>query len=115
MIATGIRRGDDLEKWLEFRRQHITASDAAAIMGKSPFSTPLGVWMEKTGRKQSKDQEDRDMLDWGNDLEEVAIRRVERECVVGVEPTDEIFVHSEHDWLSCTPDGFYKVVAEHWG
>lgn len=109
MKATGIRRGDDLEKWLEFRRQHITASDAAAIMGKSPFSTPLGVWMEKTGRKQSKDQEDRALLDWGNRLESVACAWVGEECNIVVEATDEIYVHPEHDWLSCSPDGFFGI------
>ena len=104
---TGIRRSEDLEKWLEFRRKHVTASDAAAIMGVSPFATPLAIWMEKTGRKQSKDQEDRAHLDWGNRLERVACEWVSDECGVQVGPSDEIFVSERHDWLSCTPDGFF--------
>jgi putative phage-type endonuclease len=109
MKSTGIKRSDDLEKWLEFRRKHVTASDAAAIMGVSPFATPLAIWMEKTGRKQSKDQEDRAHLDWGNRLERVALDWVSDEIGETVLPTDEIFVHDRHDWLSCTPDGFFDL------
>ncbi len=43
----------DLEQgspeWLAFRRQHIGASDAPAIMGDSPWKTPFNVWQEKLG------------------------------------------------------------------
>jgi putative phage-type endonuclease len=37
------------EQWLEKRRSYITGTDLAGIMGLSPFSTPLTVWLEKKG------------------------------------------------------------------
>ena len=40
----------DRAQWLEARKRYIGGSDAAAIMGLSPWSTPVELWMEKTGR-----------------------------------------------------------------
>jgi len=37
-------------EWLEWRRKGIGASDIAAIIGVSPYSTPYQVWLEKTGK-----------------------------------------------------------------
>jgi len=37
-------------EWLEWRRKGIGASDMAAILGVSPYSTPYQIWCEKTGR-----------------------------------------------------------------
>ena len=38
------------EQWLATRKTGIPASDAAAILGLSPWKSPLDVWLEKTGR-----------------------------------------------------------------
>lgn len=37
------------ERWLSLRRRGIGGSDIAAVMGKSPWKTPLGVYCEKIG------------------------------------------------------------------
>ena len=37
------------EQWLQKRRNYITGTDLAGIMGFSPFSTPLTVWLDKQG------------------------------------------------------------------
>lgn len=37
-------------EWLEFRRTGIGSSDMPIILGLSPWSTPLELWKEKTGR-----------------------------------------------------------------
>jgi putative phage-type endonuclease len=34
-------------EWLEFRRMHVGASDAATIMGMNPWHTKLQLWQEK--------------------------------------------------------------------
>ena len=34
-------------EWLEYRRTHIGASDAPAIAGESPYSSPYSLWCEK--------------------------------------------------------------------
>jgi putative phage-type endonuclease len=40
----------DRDLWLETRRSAIGASDVAAILGVSPWSSSWDVWAEKTGR-----------------------------------------------------------------
>lgn len=38
------------EEWLALRRGYIGGSDAAAVVGLSPYVTPYQVWAEKTGK-----------------------------------------------------------------
>ena len=38
------------EEWLKLRSQYIGGSDAAAVMGLNPFSSPYALWAEKTGQ-----------------------------------------------------------------
>lgn len=37
------------EEWLQIRKQYIGGSDAGAIVGLNPYSSPFSVWAEKTG------------------------------------------------------------------
>lgn len=39
-------------EWLEWRRGGIGGSDIAAVLGISPWTTPHGLFLEKSGRKQ---------------------------------------------------------------
>lgn len=43
------------QKWYDWRRRGITATEAVAICGHSKFATPWRVWAEKTGRVQPVD------------------------------------------------------------
>lgn len=38
------------EEWLALRKGYIGGSDAGAVMGLNPYSSPYAVWAEKTGR-----------------------------------------------------------------
>lgn len=38
------------EEWLKLRSQYIGGSDAAAVVGLNPFSSPYALWAEKTGQ-----------------------------------------------------------------
>ena len=38
------------EEWLDLRKKYIGGSDAAAIVGLNPYSSPYSLWAEKTGR-----------------------------------------------------------------
>ncbi len=40
--------------WLEHRKTRITGTDAAKILGLSPFGGPLDVWLEKKGQAPEK-------------------------------------------------------------
>lgn len=41
---------DERIKWLAERKSGIGGSDAAAVLGLSPWRTPVDVWLDKTGR-----------------------------------------------------------------
>lgn len=41
----------DHDEWLKLRSQYIGGSDAAAVIGLNPFTSPFALWMEKTGQK----------------------------------------------------------------
>lgn len=59
------------ERWLKERRRGIGGSDAAAVLGLSPYATPLTVWLEKTGQTIPEDISDKPAVYWGNILEDV--------------------------------------------
>lgn len=43
------------DAWLAARKVGLGGSDLAVILGLSPFKTPLGLWLEKTGRAADDD------------------------------------------------------------
>ncbi|MDP3766551.1 MAG: YqaJ viral recombinase family protein, partial [Dehalococcoidia bacterium] len=62
--------------WLAARRAGIGGTDAAAILGLSPFRTPLDVYLDKTGAAQDERTETQPMR-WGKALEPVIAEAVE--------------------------------------
>lgn len=54
-------------EWLAARKSGIGGSDAAAILGLSPWKSPLDVWLDKTG--QAEPQGESDAMYWGTKLE----------------------------------------------
>jgi len=55
-------------EWLGIRNKYIGASEAAAILGYSPFSSPWSVWARKTGRVTDS-FDGGPMAEWGHRLE----------------------------------------------
>lgn len=47
------------EQWLAERRTGLGGTDVGAILGLSPYRTPVDVWMEKTGRAAGDDLAER--------------------------------------------------------
>ena len=45
------------EKQRQRRRDHLGASDMAAVMGVSPYRNAWTIWAEKTGRLEEHDPE----------------------------------------------------------
>lgn len=41
-------------EWLAYRRQMRNASESAAVLGVSPWTTPYQLWLQKTGKAESK-------------------------------------------------------------
>lgn len=59
-------------EWLAARRQHVTGSEIAALLGLHPWKSPYAVWAEKTGRKVGNDDLDSAVLHRGRRLEGLA-------------------------------------------
>lgn len=68
--------------WQEVRRSGVGSSDAAAICGISPYSTPLQVWLEKSGR--ITDDRETEPMRFGKRLEEVVLGEFARRQEVEV-------------------------------
>ncbi len=65
-----IRANSD-EEWLEIRNKGVGGSEVATIMGLNPYSSPLELWLLKTGRAEPKDLSNNHAVEWGNRLESV--------------------------------------------
>ena len=57
------------EQWLAARRKGVGGSDSAAVCGLSRYSSPLEVWLQKTGRKPATP--DNEAMQWGRLLEPI--------------------------------------------
>lgn len=70
-IERGIKRYqlDSKDEWLKARKNQIGGSDAAAVLGMSPYKTNVELWEEKTGQKQSIDISDRSYVVYGTKAE----------------------------------------------
>lgn len=89
------------KEWHELRRTKIGASDAAVIMGVSPWMTKMELWEEKMGfrtRPQTNPAMER-----GNALEPIA--RQAYIDLTGVEVVPVVVFHPEHEWMMASLDG----------
>lgn len=95
------------DEWLRARRMGIGASDAAAIVGVSPFASPLDIYADKIGVGPDRPDETEAMY-WGHALE-VPIRQRYIEVTgrdVETPPPWQITRSLNHEsWLFATLDG----------
>ena len=88
------------QEWLDFRRNKIGSSDAAAILGISPFKTPYNVWEEKVlGKTAYVNQSMQD----GMDFEEEALEAFEKLTGIAMMPT--VIVNENRPWQMASLDG----------
>lgn len=94
MSKTAAIKTESRDEWLEARRSGIGGSDVPAILGLSPWKTPLDVYLDKIGESATDAVDDGPdtPIYWGNVLEDVVateyarrtghkIRRVNRQLV----------------------------------
>ena len=95
------------EQWLSERLTGIGASEAAAVLGVSPWASRFSVWAEKTGAAVRPDVPSERMR-WGLRLEAPIMaefhERTGRE--VSLWPQHEIARHPVHNFMIATPDGY---------
>lgn len=96
------------EEWLEARRHSIGGSDAAAIVGASPYKTNIALWEEKTGRQDFPDISDKEAVRYGINAEEhlralFALDFPEYE--VFYQPNN-FWTNTEYPFAHCSLDGW---------
>jgi putative phage-type endonuclease len=97
--------------WKLARKKGIGGSDAAAILGFSPWKSPMDVYLDKTGMAEDvpEDKNRQFLLELGTQLEPVIARLYERETGKHLQqPSPAMWTHSKHEILLGHPD---RVVA----
>lgn len=88
--------------FVELRRNSIGGSDAAAIVGLSPYSSKYRVWAEKLGRvAQRKDSE---AMRQGRDLEEYVAQRFEEATGKKTTPGVAFLINPEYPFAHANTD-----------
>ena len=96
------------EEWLAIRNQGIGSSDSAAVVGLSPYKSPLELWMEKTGRKPPDDLSDNEAVFWGSTLEPVIAQVYGEKTGAKVRQVHAVLQHHEHPHMLANLD---RIVA----
>ncbi len=103
--------------WLELRRQGLGGSDAAAVLGISPFRTARDLYYDKRGVVTADDQANWVALEVGNLLEPLVARIFEAKTGLKVYQRKCMFRHPEYPWMLADldylvdlPDGTTAIV-----
>jgi putative phage-type endonuclease len=109
----------DTPEWLEERRNSVGASEIAAVMGLSPYATPLDVYKSKHG----VDREFDPLLSFiGHESETIIHRWVEQFSGLSVElqpgfiarnPTAHPYLHATFDRISDRPFTTWQFKTAH--
>lgn len=96
---------DDRQAWLEARRNGITATDVAAVLGVHPWRSMREVYLDKMG--MLPDQEPNEAMKTGTDLEPyiaaVWCKRNGKTFGTDVVKAD-LMHHAKNEWAIATPD-----------
>lgn len=95
-----VRLTQRTKAWLDFRRNHICASDAPIILGMSPFKTIEQLLDEKI---RGFEQVQNPFMLRGNNLEPIGLAEFEKETGLTMFPC--VAVHDELDWMAASFDG----------
>lgn len=98
------------DEWLEMRHGGLGGSDVGAVLGLSPYKSPMRVWAEKTGRVEDEDLSHREAVRWGVVLEDAIAGEFAHRYGVELHRPKAMFVDRKHPHLFANPDGLF----EHW-
>lgn len=96
------------EDWLGYRRKGIGGSDAAAIMGQSPFCTKRDLFYDKCGIQPVLDEEETNWVakEVGHRLEDLVAEIFSRKTGIKVYPIRKMFQHPLYPFMLADVDFF---------
>jgi putative phage-type endonuclease len=104
MISGTIVTDDDRAAWLAARRGGLGASDAPAVLGLSPWMSPVELYLEKIG--QGRAVEETEPMRLGKLLEPILAAEYVRRCGSSGRLIQQVFTrHRDHPWMFATLDG----------
>lgn len=102
---------DDEQEWLSHRHTGIGASEIAGCMGLPSIahrSSPLKVFMEKSGALEPEDLSDVEAIEWGHVMEPVIAQRYAartgRPVITGRRGRHQVLRSKAHPWALCSLD-----------
>jgi putative phage-type endonuclease len=102
---------DDETEWLSFRNTGIGASEIGGVLGMPGVqhrSSPLKVFMEKSGALEPEDLSDVEAIEWGHIMEPVIAERYAartgRHIERGRRGRYQVLRSVEHPWALCSLD-----------
>ncbi len=93
------------EKQLKLRRKFIGGSDAGALLGLSPYMTPLQVYKSKVDDEEFIGV-DKERLLWGSLSEPMIAEEFARRYGMRVEERDEPIRDINYSYIGGNPDRF---------
>lgn len=98
-IATA---GMGREEWLKLRKTGIGGSDAGAICGLNPYSSPMKVFWDKT--TDEAEEKDNEAIRIGNDLEQYVAGRFMEATGLKVRRSNYMYRSKEHPYMIADVD-----------
>jgi putative phage-type endonuclease len=95
---------------LEERRSGLGGSDAAAVLGISPWAGPHDVWLDKMAQGPPVIEESERMY-WGTVLEEAVRRAYNERAELPVRKVHRLIRHPERPWQIGRPDGLNRELV----
>ena len=90
------------EKWLELRKQGIGGSDAGAVCGVNPYSSPMKVFQDKTS--DETEEIDNEAVRQGNDLEDYVAQRFMEATGKKVRRSNVMYCNEEYPFMLADVD-----------
>ena len=90
------------ENWLKLRKQGLGGSDAGAVCGVNPFSSPMKVFWDKTS--DERDEQDSEAIRIGNDLEQYVADRFMEASGLKVRRSNYMYQSVEHPFMIADVD-----------
>lgn len=91
------------DEWLAMRSKGLGGSDAASVLGLSPWRSNVQLYLEKRGLVKS--QAENEPMYWGKAVEPVIRQRYCDLTRRTVSTPAGILVHPEHSWMLASVDG----------
>lgn len=102
MCKTISTLGMKREEWLKLRKKGIGGSDAGAVCGLNPYTSPVAVYRDKT--TDSVDMSDNEAMRQGRDLEEYVAQRFTEETGMKVRRSNKMYWSEAYPFMYADVD-----------